>query len=656
MRDLLTKEQISKGLILAYLLCPDKKQSLAIVLTALLELEKQRVKEQRRFRNTFKLIQEKITTALNDDIQSPKIYLTDFQLYQWLILECANAEEIKQENTELVSQQLLTVRYLKYLVLKSVSKNVLFIITGFSRILHNYTTANTIDLCLSLYPNYKQIKNLDNQIKKTKAKLLSNLEERFDKYLKVINNRFQPITATNLRNVQSMTELINNTLEQLVLWDTDCSNSFSFHQINQHKLLSIGQQMSHIIIHPNCYNLLIKELDLEAPNNKLEIPKFFIANTINDDNDPFDPPDFKEDVPKLLKALEDYKKEVKNCTPSKLVIKVDEVKKGTLDLSQTNKFFLELDKEGFLEIFDHESNLRLLSRRLVADILIEKPEVKYYVIPIANGQRFTLIIKYIPPIFNDTEDIDEDTYRHTDDGNFEISISCHETSLSRALYWSYKRLLYELDLFPILVMSRFAVTSVILLILGLVAIYPNKIFNLDKQQTIVKSYPIPIIKQTPKSEPTPLEPEKQQGVEQLNTPKKNNKPTDLKPNHQIVPTPPEEISEPEPEQIATRGNNTKLAILKNIYISDLIESDFKDALVEMLKLNGFNVIQNPASNSIEGQLEYALPETNSIILSINNKVVFKKALDGSSSKQQAQSIVTSLVELIEKAKKELKQK
>lgn len=657
MKHLLTKEQILKGFELAYLVHPDKNQSLIIALAALFELETERIKEQRRLRNAFKLIQEKIATLSNNEIYSPKIYLNDFQLYQWLILECSNTEEINQENTVFISQQILIIRYLKHLIANSVNKNVLFIITGLSRILHNYTTNNTVDLCLYLYPNYRKIKNLDHEIKRTKAKLLSQLEERFDKYLKVVNNRFQPITATNLTNVQSMTELINNTLDQLVLWDTECSNSLFFDQFNQHNLLSIGQQMSHIIIHPNCYNSVTKELNLESPNNKLEIPKFFIANTINDENDPFDPPDFTEDVPKLLKALESYKKQVKNCDPSKLVIKVDEVKKGTLDLGQTNKFFLEVDKEGFLEIFDHESNLRLLSRRLVADILLEKPEVKYYVIPVENGQRFTLIIKYIPPIFDDTQDIDEDTYRHTDDGNFEISISCHETSLTRALYWSYRRLLYELDLFPSLVLSRFAATSIILIILGLLAIYPNKVFNLDNQQTIVKTYPTPIIKQTPKPKITPLEepqnivPKQRNNIKPLDKPK-----TKSLPKLQPAPNPTEQVIEREPEQMAMRGNNASLETIKNIYISELIENELRKALIENLQVNGFNVIQDSGSNSIEGQLEYALPDTNVIILSINNKPVFEKTLDKSSPKEQAKVLVLSLVESIEKAKEAPKQK
>lgn len=102
----------------------------------------------------------------------------------------------------------------------------------------------------------------------------------------------------------------------------------------------------------------------------------------------------------------------------------------------------------------------------------------------------------------------------------------------------------------------------------------------------------------------------------------------------------------------TRGNNAALATMKNIYISNFIEKDLRNALKEVLKANGFNVFENlaNANTSIDGQLEYSLPEANSVILSINNKSVFEKFLSRFSAKEEAQVIVSNLIEAIEKAK------
>lgn len=108
----------------------------------------------------------------------------------------------------------------------------------------------------------------------------------------------------------------------------------------------------------------------------------------------------------------------------------------------------------------------------------------------------------------------------------------------------------------------------------------------------------------------------------------------------------------------TRGNNAKLATIKNIYVSNFIEKNLRNALIELLKDKGFNVFENlaNANTPIDAQLEYNLPETNALILSINNKTVFEKSLTGVSPKEHAQTIVSSLIEAIERNKTEQKQK
>lgn len=114
----------------------------------------------------------------------------------------------------------------------------------------------------------------------------------------------------------------------------------------------------------------------------------------------------------------------------------------------------------------------------------------------------------------------------------------------------------------------------------------------------------------------------------------------------------------EPEQIAMlereRGQNATLATIKNIYISDLIDTDLRNALIELLQTNGFKVIKNLANEPFEASLEYSFSEKNVIALSVKNRQVWKKSLDSSSPKQEAQAIVTSLLEAIEQAKKYLK--
>lgn len=658
MKVLLTQEQIIKGMQLAYLLSSDKKKTLEISATALLSLEAERIKEKRWFRDDLKLLLEKLGNLFSQEyFYSPKIHLEEPQIYQKLIMKLSDEAERQQEIITPVSEKLLIVRYLNYIILNGLDKKTfLCLATSFSRVLHNYTTADTVKICLFLYPNYKNVKNLDNQIKKAKANLLKQLEERFYGAISVVDNRLEAKSLSNLPNIQLLTELINNSLEQLVLWETRCFTSLStFNILEPQNILLAGQQMSHLIIHPNCYGKLTDELKLDSPKVKLEIPKFFTNNRIDKENDPFDPPDFTDDIPKVLEAVQKHFDEVKQSRPNQLAIYIDYKKRGIINLHQTNKFFLKLINEGNqLEIYDEETNLFLLSRRLISDIFLEKPETTVVTIPIQNGQNFKLIIKYIPPTIDDEENFDENNYEDIETGTFEISISCHETSIKRALYWSFRRLLYEFNFSPLMVFSRVTITFILLALLGLLAIYPDNLFSLlNHKETIVERHSTPIIKPIPQPNisPTP-EPQKQE------VPNKNNyKPNKLKPKAEpkIAPAPIEPILEQESEQIAKRGNNAALATIKNIYVSDLIDVELRKELTQALKANGFNVIENPASTLVEGQLEYALPETTSIILSINNKTVFEKALDKLSLKEQALSIVSNLIDAIEKAKTDKKQ-
>lgn len=668
MKTLLTKEQVKKGVELAYFIYPEKEKALKISLAALTKLESQRTREKRWLRDYLKLFRDKIESLPNYKNNSfPKIYLNDFQLYQQLIMQCADKDERQQESTKLVSQQLLIIRYLKHLVVACLDKNLLFLVVALTRILHTYSTSETRKVCLYLYPNYKY-KNLEFQIKRTKSTLIKELAQRFQGLVEIVDNRFVSSNITNLTTEKHFVEMIHKTLDLLVLWDTECLENlvvFSDSEVNDP--LSTGRQMCHVIVHPDCYISLIDILGLENPNNKLEIPNFFISNSISkDDNDPFNPPDFTDDIPKLLKELDDYKQKVKSSTPSKLAIFVDDEKRGVIELNKTNQFFLKLVNEGKqLEIYDEETCLLLLSHRLVGDIFGDE-ETQRYTFPIANGQFFNLTIKYTPPIFDDTdENSEENIYGNEDVGTFEISISCYESNLTRAIFWSYKRLAYELSSSPVTAYSRLAIIAIILIIIGFIAIYPNKlsIDNNSNQPIIVKDSPTP--KSSPKMPDNKLVPQlnKQQlpNPKQTQTPKPRPTKFQTKPNSKGTTTKKaieQELVEREPEEVAMErgGQRATLATIKTIYISDSIEVELRKELIEALKATGrFTIIKNSEviRTQPDATIEWALSQPNTIILSTNySPFIWKTLVAKDTSKQQAQNIVSALIQAIQVAEKE----
>lgn len=664
MKTILTEDEIKKGVELAYLIYPEKEKALKISLAALTQLENQRVKEKRWLRDYLKLFRDKIEGLPNyKNISFPKIYLNDFQLYQQLIMQCADKYEIQQESTKLVNQKLLIIRYLKHLVVACLDKNLLFFVVALSRILHKYSTSEAKKVCLYLYPNYKY-KNLEFQIKRAKSTLIKELAQRFQGLVKVVDNRFASSSANNVTTKKYLIELIGKTLDQLVLWDTEClENMSAFSSSEVHDPLSIGRQMCHVIIHPECYVSLIDILGLENPNNRLEIPSFFISsNTNKDNNDSFNPPDFTDDIPKLLEELDEYKQKVKNSIPSKLAIFVDDERRGVIELDKTNRFFLKLINEGKqLEIYDEETNLLLLSRRLVGDIFGGE-ETKRYIFPIANGQRFNLTIKYTPPIFDDNnEDSEDNVYKNTDAGSFEISISCYESNLVRAIFWSYKRLAYELSSSPMTVYPRIAITAILLIILSLIVIYPNKLFTPNSNQPLVVKCP-PTPKPISKIPDNKLVPKLNQ--QEVPEPKQTPKPKPTK----IQTTPSskatniekaaEEVVEREPEELAMErgGQKVTLATVKTIYVSDSIDPELRKELIEALRnTSRFTIIKDydVVRTQPDATIEWSLSQPNTIILSTNySPFIWKTPVAKNTTKQQAQNIVSALIQAIQMAEKE----
>lgn len=665
MKTFLTKEQIKKGVELAYLLYPDKQKSLKISFAALIRLENERVREKRWLRDYIKLLRDKIESSPNHKKNSfPKIHLNNYQLYQQLVMQSSDKEERQQESTKLVSQQLLIIRYLKHLVVACLDKNLLFLVVALSRVLHNYSTTETKRVCLYLHPNYTH-KNLEFQIKRAKATLMKELTQRFQGLIEVVGNRFASSNLTSLATEKDLIELVNKILDQLVLWDTECVKNLSVFSDSEIKnTLLVGKQMGHVVIHPDCYTWLIDTLRLEDPNSKLEIPRFFIASNINkDDNDPFNPPDFTDDIPKLLKDLDDYKQKVKNSLPSKLAIFVDDIKRGTIELDKTNKFFLKLINEGKqLEIYDEETNLLLLSRRLVGDIFGSE-ETKRYVFLVANGQRFSLTIKYIPPIFDSTdEDSRENIYENINTGSFEISIACYESNPLRAIVWSYKRLAYELSSSPMRVFARLAVAAIILIILGIIAIYPNRLSPLNgNQPIIVKKSPTPKPStKIPDNKPAPqLNDQQLPKLKQNQTPKPKPTKTHTKPSSKpTTEGTTERLVEKDPDLLAMErgGQRVTLATIKTIYVSELIEVELRKELTVALKATGrFTLIKDSEviRNQPDATLEWSFSQPDVIILSTNHTpFIWKASVPKGSPKEQAVNILSSLMQAIQVAEKE----
>lgn len=671
MKNKLTTEVVRKAIELAYLSYPQHQIATKITSLALKQLQTEWKREKRWQRDSLKIFLDKVKdffffdqNLANQDKIAKKIFFTQEQLLQLLVLKCGNDLEKQQEDIENVNQGILLIRAIKEIVWFTLERSPLYVISGFTKVIHNYNYQDTIAIFCSLDNSYKFLKDIKREIRRAKEAILNQVSERFREATENVSTSDNLFNRAFSRTVTSgLLNIYYQCLEKLSPWDTECikdlpaKNSISKQQITK------GTEIVHSLIHNNCFELITELIEVAKPSSQLQIEQFiFSSKRTPPNNDPFDPPDFTDDAVNLLNELEEYKKSLKNSNPEQLSVFIDNKKVGIIDLEKTNSFEIEIsDQATQLTIYDEKTDLLLLSSRLIHQGILSEERLEKYYFHLSNSQTFKLTIKAIKPIFLSPEPLDDEENEDYIDGKFEIKVACYERNPIKAVSWSYKHLMHEVANQPMKVASRFAAIAVVFtllfILIGQLKLSPN--FNNNQQPIIVKKSPTPSLTPKPsKLVPIPL-PEKSP------SPKRNEiQPNKLRHNLSLPKTTPKvmeqvEQNEIEEDQIAmVRGNNPTFASIQTIYVSDLMEEDLRKALTELLQSNGkFTVVKSLIGTSPDATLEWSFSQPNLIILSINNRFVWKKAVDPSALvKTKAEAIVFDLIQAVEDAKAAEKEK
>jgi hypothetical protein len=282
-------ELLNKAFQLAYFILGDRTASIYVAMAAIDKLKIASTIQDRR-------LYYMPTGRSAYPASRTKVSLSDIHLLQRLVYTEAEPFERLIEGQGSLQQQDMIIRFIKHLVRITTKHNSFYVVLGFCRVLHNYTTSETTEIYNLLIQDPDRGRD-DYYYRSRKKHLLTELRERFGEALKSARGfrgeeRFQPQEDSG-----QYLELVRECLIRFTPWESSCvlpldvdpskttiagllfkgKNPDDEHEIELNRI--------HTLLHPDCFESLVTTLGFDAPAQRLEIPYFFISNAASSSTD-----------------------------------------------------------------------------------------------------------------------------------------------------------------------------------------------------------------------------------------------------------------------------------------------------------------------------------------------------------------------------------
>jgi hypothetical protein len=216
-----------------------------------------------------------------------KVCLSELHLLQRLVYVESEPHErqVEQRQSATIGEESLITRYIKHLINITMMRNSFHVALGVSRLLYNYTTAESMKLYDLIMQNPERAKD-DAYWRERKAQLRRELNDRFGQRLAVVRGPYGEERFQRREDSARYLGLVKQCLQMFTPWDTPCPlpdagpapgevGAFTFRGSDPDEEHQIEVARMHAVIHPDCYERLVAGLGLDSPARRLEIPKFF---------------------------------------------------------------------------------------------------------------------------------------------------------------------------------------------------------------------------------------------------------------------------------------------------------------------------------------------------------------------------------------------
>jgi hypothetical protein len=301
--------------------------------------------------------------SARSDHSRNSISFSELHLLQRLIYIESEPYEIALEQgkgSTPVSEEDLVIHFVKHLTKKTIKRNSFYVTLGLSRVLHSYTTVQTMDIYNAVIQDPERVKD-DYYYRSRKGVLMQELKQRFGDLINICRGprgeeRFQADD-----NPHRFVQLVRQCLDFFTPWHTPClvpagadpirDGIPSLSALSRDDENKVEVNRIHAVLHPDCFSRLTAGLRFDAPETRLEIPRFFYSNRTSDNGSNGTrhnlPKLNEEELTSIKEQLEGNAARRKAAPASLLRIIVDGTEYALIDLRETRtvRFSLENDAE-----------------------------------------------------------------------------------------------------------------------------------------------------------------------------------------------------------------------------------------------------------------------------------------------------------------------
>lgn len=411
------EDSLCRALKLAHFIHRDKAVAMNVVLSAVEKLE---VAAQAQDKRLYYQPSGRTTARA----ARTKVSLSEKHLLQRLIYIESEPYEREREKQGSASEEDMITHFVKHLVKITLKRNSFYVSLGVSRLLHSYTTAETIgiyDFCVQDPDRTRD----DYYYRSRKARLMREVKDRFGGLLAVSRSPRGEERFESQADSERHTDLVRRCLSAFTPWATACVIPASLNPATDtvRQLMfdsgdpddehGIEVNRIHSLIHPDCFSRLVRAMKYDPPESRLSVPNFSLTKG-DGNSDRREPPDFGDDDVAVIKAkLNERAARRKVATAGWLRVVVDGTERTRLDLRRTTRahFAIEEDAE-LIEVIgvDRHGDTLLAACFVNSD---EESSTRRSII-LEGGQEVTFDLSPSRDRYGDVEGIEVDlSYRET---------------------------------------------------------------------------------------------------------------------------------------------------------------------------------------------------------------------------------------------------
>ncbi len=441
-----TEAALNKAYRLAYFLHQDKSMAIRIVGAATLKLSVAMAVQSKRLYyipvGRFSRGESRRTDGIRN-----KALFSDLHLLQRLVYVESEPYERQKERAAQVapsgvpavgdpaSEEDLLVYFIKHLVRITTKRNAFYVTLGVSRLLHSYTTLETMEIYNAVIGEPERVKD-DYYYRSRKAVLMHEMYQRFGQLIRACRHRRGEERFEAQQSSSEQRSLVRECLRLFTPWNTQCPVPDDFDPLKS-VIASLTSKNGadenrieisriHAALHPECFGKIVAAFGYSPPETQMELPRFF-SNQEDDQSPPQQrsaPTDLSEEELAEINAMlaEQGRRRRRASAGAAIRIMVDGEERARLNPSEESSISFSAEEDAeIIEVMTTDLSGDLL---LATHLLTSFAEDAHASIRLEGGQHLSLSI----------------TRRAIDvngSGDLLVKFGYRETSLARTarLWW-----------------------------------------------------------------------------------------------------------------------------------------------------------------------------------------------------------------------------